>query len=34
MTEFAIFIEEAGSNFVACAPDVPGRITAGSTSVT
>jgi len=31
MTEFTIVIEDAGSNFAAYAPDVPGCIATGAT---
>jgi predicted RNase H-like HicB family nuclease len=31
MTEFTIVIEDAGTNFVAYAPDVPGCIATGAT---
>ena len=31
MTEFAIIIEDAGTNFAAYAPDVPGCIATGAT---
>lgn len=31
MTEFTIVIEDAGTNFAAYAPDVPGCIATGST---
>jgi predicted RNase H-like HicB family nuclease len=32
MTEYTIIIEDAGSNFAAYAPDVPGCVAAGKTS--
>ncbi len=31
MTEYTIIIEEAGANFAAYAPDVPGCVAAGDT---
>lgn len=31
MTQYAIIIEDAGSNFVAYAPDVPGCVATGQT---
>ena len=31
MTEFTIVIEDAGSNFAAYAPDVPGCVATGAT---
>lgn len=31
MTEYTIIIEDAGSNFAAYAPDVPGCVAAGET---
>jgi predicted RNase H-like HicB family nuclease len=31
MTQYTIIIEDAGSNFGACAPDVPGCIVTGET---
>ncbi len=31
MTEYTILIEDAGSNFAAYAPDVPGCVAAGDT---
>lgn len=32
MTEYTIIIEDAGSNFAAYAPDVPGCVAAGKTA--
>jgi len=32
MTEYTIIIEDAGSNFAAYAPDVPGCVAAGETA--
>jgi predicted RNase H-like HicB family nuclease len=32
MTEYTIIIEDAGSNFAAYAPDIPGCVAAGKTA--